>query len=405
MAQVELSPVSLPVVSLTRDRFMGLVHRPAWRLILLASEAGLGALMLVLVVGGVRSASRGTRHGGGFHPSGIALALGAEMVSLVAMAMIPRWLLASQRYRLRRRDAVAVALAANAISVAVPGGSVAAPVWAGGQYQRRGASTSASAWTVIAGGFISTVTLVLLLVVGLGTAGVLSPALTLGAALAALVVAGATLWLVRRAGLAAAVPSNLSGRRQRWGVELRRRAGEIAVGRAGWGRGGAVLGAGTVNWVADSIALVGAFVAFGLPVPWAGLLIAYGASQAAGALVPLPGGLGVVDGSLFGSLVAIGVAPHNAVAVVALYRIVGYWLPALAGLPAYVAVRRYGLPASSGPTRSAGARPWLCSRRLPGPTPARGVVTDASAERAAVAGRCRRTPRTDEERVSVSKSP
>jgi putative heme transporter len=291
--------------------------------------------------------------------------------------------------------------------VAVPGGSVAAPVWAGSQYQRRGASTSASAWTVIAGGFISTVTLVLLLIVGLGIAGVLSPALTLGAALAALVVAGVTLRVVRRAGLAAAVSSDLSGRRERWGLQLRRRAGEIAAWRAGWGRGGAALGAGAVNWVADWVALVGAFVAFGLPVPWAGLLIAYGASQAAGALVPLPGGLGVVDGSLFGSLVAIGVAPHNAVAAVALYRIVGYWLPALVGLPAYVVVRRYGLPVSSPPVpaRPHGVRPWRCSRRLPGSTPASSVATEAPAERAVVAGRCRRAPRIGEERASVSESP
>src|SRR6202044_1151847 len=119
-----------------------------------------------------------------------------------------------------------------------------------------------------------------------------------------------------------------------------------------------------VNWAADGVALVGAFVTFGLPVPWAGLLLAYGASQAAGALVPLPGGLGIVDGSLFGSLVAIGVAPHDPVAVVALYRIVGYWVPALAGLPAYVVVRRHGLPDAAGPvrTRPDRPRPWRCSR-------------------------------------------
>ena len=404
MVEAEAVPTTSPARA-GRDRFQW-GRRPGRRAILVTVEAGLGALMLLFVVGGVRSASRGTRHGGGFHPGGVALALGAEVVSLIAMAMIPRWLLASQRYRLRRLDAMAVALAANSISVAVPGGSVAAPVWAGGQYQRRGASTSASAWTVVAGGFISTVTLVLLLVVGLGTDGVLSPALTVGAALAAAVLAAGILWAVRRAGLAVSAPTDLPGRRLV--REFRRQAGEIAAWRAGWGRGGAALGAGVVNWAADGVALVGAFVAFGLPVPWAGLLLAYGASQAAGALVPLPGGLGVVDGSLFGSLVAIGVAPHHAVAVVALYRIVGYWVPALAGLPAYVVVRRSGLPDPSGPPVPAlprRARPWRCPRRPAVTTSGRHGPRAAPAPQGVAAGRCRRHPRSGEEQVALSQRP
>jgi uncharacterized protein (TIRG00374 family) len=72
-------------------------------------------------------------------------------------------------------------------------------------------------------------------------------------------------------------------------------------------------------------------------------LLAYAAASIV-ALIPLtPGGLGVVEASLAGLLVLAGV-PSSAAFVATLgYRLFAYWLPVLAGGPAYLAFRhRYG---------------------------------------------------------------
>ena len=65
------------------------------------------------------------------------------------------------------------------------------------------------------------------------------------------------------------------------------------------------------------------------------------------ALFPItPGGLGIVEASLSGLLILAGVRPGYAVLSTLAYRIASYWLPLLAGLPAYLLFRhRYGRPA------------------------------------------------------------
>ena len=67
------------------------------------------------------------------------------------------------------------------------------------------------------------------------------------------------------------------------------------------------------------------------------VLLAYAAAGII-ALFPLtPGGLGIVEASLSGLLILAGVLA---------YRIASYWLPLLAGPPAYLLFRhRYGRPA------------------------------------------------------------
>jgi hypothetical protein len=75
-------------------------------------------------------------------------------------------------------------------------------------------------------------------------------------------------------------------------------------------------------------------------VPWQSILVAYAAGQLLGAVVPLPGGLGAVEGGLVGTLVALGSPAGSVVVAVAIYRLVGYWLPAAAALPAYGWARR-----------------------------------------------------------------
>ena len=72
-------------------------------------------------------------------------------------------------------------------------------------------------------------------------------------------------------------------------------------------------------------------------------LLAYAAASIV-ALIPLtPGGLGIVEASLASLLVLAGVPSSSAFVATLGYRLFAYWLPVLAGGPAYLMFRhRYG---------------------------------------------------------------
>jgi uncharacterized protein (TIRG00374 family) len=97
---------------------------------------------------------------------------------------------------------------------------------------------------------------------------------------------------------------------------------------------------GTVGWWAFNIAvLYAAFRAFGSPPPLAVLIQAYFVGMLAN-LLPLPGGIGGVDGGMIGALVAFGVSGSLALVAVLVYRFFAFWLPTLPGTIAYFQLRR-----------------------------------------------------------------
>jgi uncharacterized membrane protein YbhN (UPF0104 family) len=98
---------------------------------------------------------------------------------------------------------------------------------------------------------------------------------------------------------------------------------------------------GAAGYLLFDVAMLGVcFPAFGNDVPPVGvLLVAYIIGQLGG-LIPIPGGIGGVDGGLIGTLVLYGVdATEAAVAVIA-YRGLLLAIPALLGLPALAVLRR-----------------------------------------------------------------
>ena len=108
------------------------------------------------------------------------------------------------------------------------------------------------------------------------------------------------------------------------------------------------------------------------------VLLAYSGANIV-ALLPLtPGGLGLVEASLSGLLILAGVRPGYAFLATLAYRVASYWLPLLAGPPAYLLYRhRYGRPGR--PARRAGwgglqhiARVYATRARAA--FPARGLV-------------------------------
>jgi uncharacterized protein (TIRG00374 family) len=88
------------------------------------------------------------------------------------------------------------------------------------------------------------------------------------------------------------------------------------------------------------------------------VLLAYSAAGIL-ALLPLtPGGLGIVEAGLSGLLVLAGVGASDALLATLAYRVASYWLPLLAGPPAYLLFRhRYGRPASRRASSGEGAAP------------------------------------------------
>jgi uncharacterized protein (TIRG00374 family) len=109
-------------------------------------------------------------------------------------------------------------------------------------------------------------------------------------------------------------------------------------------------------WAWDNAVLWATFHAFGYSPPITVVLMGYLIGQLGG-LLPLPGGLGGIDGGLIGTLIVYGTpAPVTAAAVLA-YRVILFWLPLLVGAVAFISLRR----ALNSPDR-----PELCV--VPAPT-------------------------------------
>lgn len=100
----------------------------------------------------------------------------------------------------------------------------------------------------------------------------------------------------------------------------------------------ALLGA-FVWWTCDLLVLWAAMHAFGAPPPPAVLVMSYFVGQLANVL-PLPGGIGGVEGGMVGALVAFGEPAGLALAAVLTYRAFAFWLPTLPGAIAYLRLTR-----------------------------------------------------------------
>jgi hypothetical protein len=83
-----------------------------------------------------------------------------------------------------------------------------------------------------------------------------------------------------------------------------------------------------------------------------------------GNVLPIPGGVGVLDGGLLGALILYGAHPAVAAAGVLVYHAVALWLPTLLGTAAFLRIRRTIdqplAPAQPTPARS----PRLISSRV-----------------------------------------
>ncbi len=157
------------------------------------------------------------------------------------------------------------------------------------------------------------------------------------------------------AGLVALTPTDLQRRLQRWhdrgkGGRVSRAFGKLAAGPAAASAGirGAIelvrhpdkaLGGAALYWATQIGVLWASFHAFGAPPPIAVLVMIYFVGML-GNLLPLPGGVGGVDGGMIGACLAFGVPSSLALVSVLTYRAFAFWLPTVPGIVAYFQLRR-----------------------------------------------------------------
>lgn len=92
-------------------------------------------------------------------------------------------------------------------------------------------------------------------------------------------------------------------------------------------------------WAFDVAVLWACLRAFGESPPIAVIVLCYFVGTL-GNLLPLPGGVGGVEGGIVGALLAFGVPASPAILAVLAYRLFAFWLPILPGALAYVGLLR-----------------------------------------------------------------
>jgi uncharacterized membrane protein YbhN (UPF0104 family)/pimeloyl-ACP methyl ester carboxylesterase len=323
-----------------------LVRRPVWpgR----AVTAGV-AIVAVAIMAGAGAAERSWLAGSltvlarlrwTWLPVGILL----EAISMGAFAAMFRRLLTAGRVRPARSSMLATIYAANAMSVSVPlAGPGVAAAYLFRRFNRLGASALLAGWALLAGGVISAVAWVLVLLgAGLASGHTLALAITVPcvalAVIVAAVIAAAVRWPRVRAGLEGYLAQALrhGARLLRWPAtdpKLALRAwadrfGALRVPPSTWAL---ATGDALVNWLADAAVLAVSILAVGAAVPWRDLLLVYLAGISAQSLSLTPGGLGITEGAISVALVASGLRVGQAVAAAVLYRLVSFWLIAAVG--------------------------------------------------------------------------
>jgi uncharacterized protein (TIRG00374 family) len=201
-------------------------------------------------------------------------------------------------------------------------------------FRRFGADNTLAAWALAGTLVASVVSLALVALIGLGIAAdegasldlvpVIVVVFALTLALGGLFVYERPLRAVVTATMRASV--SIFGRpRGDTAAHVERIMDWMTAVRLGWTQIGRIVTWGTVNWLLDCACFALMFVAIDAPIPWKGLLLAYGAGQLAATLPFTPGGLGVVEGSITVALVAFGGAESSTVDAVLLYRIISFW--------------------------------------------------------------------------------
>jgi uncharacterized membrane protein YbhN (UPF0104 family) len=315
-------------------------------LFLLAALIGL--YFLVPKLAGLNQTWGRLKHG---DPWWLALGGGLEFLSIAGYTVLFRTVFARDMPRLNWRASVEIPLAGIAairLFAAAGAGGVAVTVWA---LRRAGMSPRLIACRLAASYSLQySVYLAALVICGFGLwlgvfAGsgpvelTLLPAILSAAALAL----GAAMGLVpadferrlkrmgRRSGPAGRLATRAATFPATLGSGVRTALGLVRERRLG------LLGA-VAYWAFDIAVLGVSFRAFGGGIPTAILVMGYFLGTL-GSLLPLPGGIGGVEGGMIGAFAAYGIPTGHVVVAVLAYRAISFWLPTLPGIAGYFSLR------------------------------------------------------------------
>ena len=289
---------------------------------------------------------------GGLDLRWFALAIVCEGLSLTAFGLSRRRLLRADGHEAGFGSVMAITYAGNAVSMSIPfAGAQLAAVFSYQQFRRRGLDPALTGWALGVSAIASSSALALVLVVGAlaGGAPLATAAGFLGAAIFAL--PAITVILALRYPRARIVANRVLS----WAVQLIRRVfrkpgidpaaldellERLATIRLGWRSYAEVFALAVANWIFDCAVLACAIRATGQPVPWHGLLLAYGAGAVAGSTGVTPGGFLIVEAALTAALAAAGMNAGPALGAVLAYRLVNFWMILLGGGVALIVLTR-----------------------------------------------------------------
>ena len=290
----------------------------------------------------------------------VVAALAAEAVSLTAFGVSRVILLRAEGDRAATLGTVmSITYAGNALSMAVPfAGAQLAAVFSYRQLRGRGLGPAITSWALAVSAIVSSAALALVLLVGAFVGG--QPAATVAGLLGAAVflVPGVTVLLglryrAARAWIHRTAAVLLRPLHRRWGKswmdpaaleEFLDRVASISLPGTRYAQ---VFALALLNWLADCGCLACSILATAQPVPWNGLLLAYGAGAAVGSSGLSPGGFALVEIALTAALTAAGMTASAALAASIAYRLISFWLILLGGgVSLIVLSRRIGEPLS-----------------------------------------------------------
>jgi uncharacterized protein (TIRG00374 family) len=280
---------------------------------------------------------------GGARPGWLVLAVGLELLSCLSYVLMFKPIFCS---RMSWRTSYELGMSELAVGSLVPA-SGASGLALGAWALRKGGmpGEDIARRTVAFYVLKSAANFVAVAVVGavmwLGVGPEVSPALTIVPAVLAVATLAAVSLLPRVAAGRPARDRTAAGRARRWlgraadalgdgvreaGRVLRRRDWRVIAGSLGY-------------WAFDNAVLWACFRAFGESPAITIVLMGYLIGQLGG-LLPIPGGVGGIDGGLIGALIVYGVPAAAAAAAVLIYRVILFWLPLLVGGAAFASLRK-----------------------------------------------------------------
>ncbi len=268
-------------------------------------------------------------------PGWLVVAAISEALALACLTRVYAAVFRVVHGPLPAREAMTVALGSFSLSQVLPGGGAAGGLFAAHRLARRSDAVTGTAAVVLFGTLsMSTLGLIIsigatlsAIATGTHTSVAVSSGVLTGLLVIALVLAG---WILSAPSRRDAIVDRVAtwtrrddATRAQWLRSLDRQDDLLRhpvrlLPAVAWS---------VANWGFDIGVLATMTLAAGLDVPFLAIIVAYGIANLANTVPLTPGGIGLVEAGITGSLVAMG-APAGPAALVALgYRLVGDLLP------------------------------------------------------------------------------